>query len=127
MLIEKTYNPKGYDCKGTYKLTPQQISSLDKIEERKEFDAYFWGEKVEWFNNNDVTDENQIAVRFNGVHFVIGPENGTFKGFGGRKCIIQFTDGPHKGKLIETTNLWHQGTIPNELKDILVDNAIFLN
>lgn len=129
MLIEKVYNPQGYSVKGVYKLTPFQIQLLDKIEKRKEFDAYFWGEKVQWLNNNDLTGDNQKAVRINGVHYVIGqedPDNSFIKGYGGRKFVIQFKSGPHKGKVIETKNLWHQGEIPEELIYILEDNAVFV-
>lgn len=42
---------------------------------------------------------------------------------GGRKFHIQM----HDGQVIETTELWHQGTIPEHFRERLPDNANFLN
>ena len=42
-------------------------------------------------------------------------------GFSGRKFKIQFKD---TGEVIETNNLWHNGTVPYERN--IADNAIFL-
>jgi hypothetical protein len=60
-----------------------------------------------------------ISVRVNGVHYQIGPANEPFPGFGGRRFKISF----HDGRVVETCNLWHQGTIPGEWRSELPDNA----
>ena len=54
-------------------------------------------------------------------HYMIGGEGGPakWKGFGGQKWIIQLAD----GKIIETTNLWHQGEIPVHFYDRFPINA----
>jgi hypothetical protein len=63
-------------------------------------------------------------VRIDGEHYVIESDNPNsyFKGFGGRKFIIEFFD----GRKITTHNLWHQGTIPESHKAILPNNAKFV-
>lgn len=49
-------------------------------------------------------------------------KNSSFKGFGGTKFKIRmFT-----GEIIETNNLWHNGTIPESHREILKDNAEFV-
>jgi hypothetical protein len=118
-LVQRTYDPKGYLCDITVNVTEEQAIALDKLWEKKEFDAYFWAEKVQWLNNNNTDEYNYKVARINGQHHIIGNEGSQHKGCGGRKHIIKFKD----GKIVETTNLWHQGEIPEELKNILVDNA----
>ena len=64
-------------------------------------------------------------ARINGEHYVICnefPPKGSPRGHSGRKFAIQFND----GREVETTNLWSQGTIPDEFKDELPDNARFI-
>jgi hypothetical protein len=47
-----------------------------------------------------------------------------FKGFGGRAFRIKrWSD----GTIIETRNLWHQGTVPEYFKDQIPNNAEFVN
>jgi hypothetical protein len=127
-FIERTYAPKGYSVSATVKLTKEQANILDKMAEKSEFNALFWAVKVEWLNNGDINSNGEKVVRINGEHYVIGSENapGSFRGFGGRKFVIKFIDGNHKDKIVTTTNLWCQGDIPEELRHILKDNAIFL-
>jgi len=105
----------------TVNVTEEQAKALDEIAKIKEFDAYFWAEKVEWLNNGDIYDGCKVA-RINGEHYTIGSETSGMKGMGGRKYRIKFNN----GEVVETTNLWHQGDIPEQLKDILVDNAEFV-
>lgn len=65
------------------------------------------------------------SVRINGEHFMIGddvPNPSQLKGHGGARFQIKF----HDGRVVETTNLWHQGEIPKEFKDKLPDNADFV-
>ncbi len=78
----------------------------------------FWNDYVKRAN------EKEIA-RINGGHYYIENDNTSsfgFKGYGGNKFIIKFDD----GRIVTTKNLWHQGTIPEEFKERLPDNAIFL-
>lgn len=92
----------------------------------KEFLDKFWGEKIEWKNQGDL-DGNHKVVRCQGQHYWIGSEGLDNKqqplGHGGRKVRITFTDGPHKGQVVDTNNLWSQGDIDPEYIEQLPDNA----
>lgn len=82
------------------------------------FNCNFWREKV-W-----IKDRLGIA-RIDGSHYTIGKEEKShpseFRGFGGSKFVIVFND----GRRVKTTNLWHQGSIPEHFKERLPDNAKF--
>ena len=96
-----------------------------------EHDAFirgFWGEKVQWRLNGDITEDNQRTVRINGKHYVIGSEDSTsmIRGFGGSKFKIKFIDGPHAGVELTSTNVWYQGEIDEEFLAELPDNAVFI-
>lgn len=57
------------------------------------------------------------------VHYVLGPANTNFKGFGGRNFIIRFND----GHIAACDNLWCQGDIPEgHWRDLMPDNATFI-
>jgi hypothetical protein len=47
-----------------------------------------------------------------------------FRGFGGRKFKIEMIE---TGRIIDTTNLWHNGTIPDRFRKGMPDNAKFVN
>lgn len=82
------------------------------------FHCYFW--LGYYIRRNDP----KIA-RISGNHYMIEPENKGkygFRGFGGHKFVIEFFD----GRTITTTNLWHQGTIPEHFRERLPDNARFI-
>ena len=81
------------------------------------FKKHYWLEFVEKKNDKDM-------VRCNGTHYVIGDENSKscFRGFDGRRFKICFFD----GRVIETTNLWCQGDIPEEFRKELKDNAVVI-
>lgn len=79
------------------------------------FHRHFWNEIVR-------TKEQHIFI--NGECYTDGGDEITFlnlMGFGGRKFYIQF----HSGEILETNNLWYRGTVPDEYKEKLKDNAIF--
>lgn len=64
------------------------------------------------------------CVRINGKHYIVGPEDDTrrqWRGYGGSKFRIRKFDG---GEIV-TTNLWHQGDIPDHFRERLPDNAEF--
>jgi len=79
----------------------------------------FWDEKEQ------MKDSPRI-VRADGGHYYIGAKGkkqGTFRGFGGAKWRIEFTD----GRIVETDNLWSNGTIPLAYRERLPDNAVLIS
>jgi hypothetical protein len=92
-----------------------------KYELDEEFLNRFWNEKVK------IADDPSVA-RIGGEHYIIGDENDPshFRGFDGDLFKIRFFRGPNAGKTITTTNLWHQGKIPDNFRDVLFDNAEFV-
>ena len=100
----------------------EQIMALKEVEKHDAFGAYFWAQKVLWMNNGDVTDGgNKVLRTANGEHYTVCPENAGMKGHAGRKFNYKYIG---KDEEYVTTNLWSQGRIPEELKDILKPNAI---
>jgi hypothetical protein len=77
----------------------------------------FWHEKI-------LIKDDPETARIDGTHYRVGQESvrGLFQGFGGHKFVIQFAD----GREVTTTNLWHQGPIPERFADRLPNNAVFL-
>lgn len=88
------------------------------------FTCRFWQEKVEWNSGSDRQRKPENLARIAGRHYVIHPDTGkmSWRGFGGQKFKIKF----HDGRIVETTNLWHQGEIPKNFRDELPDNAEFI-
>jgi hypothetical protein len=75
---------------------------------------------------------DEIAERFEageqfvfveGKSYMDGGNKSSLKGFGGRKFIIKFFN----GTILESTNLWTQGIIPERFRTRLKDNAEFTN
>lgn len=68
--------------------------------------------------------DDPSRVRIDGKHYVVAPEHGNefFRGFGGSLFRIRLAD----GTVINTTNLWHQGTIPEHFRSQLQNNAEFV-
>lgn len=56
-------------------------------------------------------------------HYMYCPGGGRHAGFGGDKWLIEMTD----GRKFETTNLWHQGHIPEHLLKHFPINAKLTN
>lgn len=82
------------------------------------FDCLFWTEYVE-------QKDSPHVVRVDGVHYVIGggedyPTH--IRGFGGSEFTVAFFD----GRKVKTANLWHQGEIPENFRDKLPNNAVFV-
>ena len=82
------------------------------------FKIHFWNEQAK------VKDDPRI-VRINGHQYRISDEKGKrpFRGFGGTEFKIRFFD----GREITTTNLFHNGEIPDTHRKLLPDNAEFVN
>ncbi len=82
------------------------------------FDCSFWTKKIE------MSEEDEARrVIVNNQHYRLGSNNsGPFRGFGGRKFTVLF----HDGRIVETSNLFHQGEIPKRFKKYFPDNAVFV-
>lgn len=74
---------------------------------------------------NEIIKEKEQHVIINGVCYMIGnslPFNcDDCAGYGGRTFYIKYFD----GKIIKTNNLWLNGDVPKEYRDILKDEAEF--
>jgi len=79
---------------------------------------------IDFWNDYVLRANEKKIARIDGSHYVISPDNpnAAFKGFGGREFTIKFND----GRIVTTRNLWHQGTIPEDFKNRLPDNAVFV-
>lgn len=75
-----------------------------------------------WMVYEESQDNPRHAI-IDGMHYMVGAEEASrdFRGFAGRKFIVNFFD----GRVVETTNLWHQGTILPWFRDRMPDNAEF--
>lgn len=107
------------ECRGRYTLMYSIGCEERHIMEAENvcFGCAFWKNVIKGDRNS------KRAVVVNGGHHWIGNEKSSgFKGFGGAKWKIRFND----GREVETTNLWHQGTIPEHFREDLPDNATFL-
>ena len=69
-----------------------------------------------WFNIYEQQDAHIIA---NGVCYRAGPEDAIIRGYDG--ALFKFKKGD---EIIETTNLWTQGTIPENWRKLIKDNAV---
>lgn len=80
------------------------------------FDCAFWHEKRVLAESGAA-----LCVRISGTHYIVGKEDAPrgCKGFDGREFVIKM----HDGRRIVTTNLWHQGRIPDRFRDLLPNNA----
>ena len=91
----------------------------DLMERELCFTCGFWDDIIK-------TKDSPMSVRINGTQYHIGQEEyshpNEFRGYSGEKFCIKFND----GKIITTTNLWCNGTIPEHFRDTLTDNAVFL-
>lgn len=72
----------------------------------KEFEQKFWKEAL----------QDPYAIIVGGICLHIGDENAKFKGFGGSKFkfeIIKDTVMWDKGTILESTNVWYRGDVPD--------------
>lgn len=83
------------------------------------FNCNFWYEYA-------LVKDNPTHAIIAGNHYIIGSEEEDtplkWRGHYGAYFKIRFND----GREIETTNLWHQGKIPQRFKEKLPDNAVFI-
>jgi len=82
------------------------------------FHCGFWAQKV------SVKDDPRY-VRVEGKQYRIGEDHpyAMFRGFGGARFAIHF----HDGRIVHTSNLWHNGEIPEWYRAELPDNAVFVD
>jgi len=81
------------------------------------FNCWFWQRKVD-----NKADPNQVVI--NGNCYYIGDERPSIdRGFGGRLFHIQRLPA---GEVIRTTNLWHNGIVPEHFRERLPNNAKFV-
>lgn len=110
-----TYNADG--TKNVYEIEATVRKRVDSNDE-------FWGMQIE---------DRANALVINGKHYRIGENNGRtaqdvgFKGFGGRKFVIQYLDG--SAEPITVDDLWFQGAIPPKFRELaeFQDNARFVD
>lgn len=100
-------------------------NTLPEVWESKNFcpRCFFWWMMVKARTNGNVTDEGNKCVVVGGQHYRICDENSEslFRGYGGAKFIIDFFD----GSTVTTTNLWHDGEVPEVFREHLPNNATF--
>lgn len=86
-----------------------------------------WVDSRDSFWLGELADRSH-AVVIGGEHYRIRPDlperDRDCAGFAGRLHRIRFYSDPRK--IIETRNLWHQGTIPPAFRDRLPDDAEFV-
>ena len=72
---------------------------------------------------SEIASRRQDYLIIDGHSYCKGEEDDVYKGMGGRLFYIETND----GWKFKTTNLWHQGKIPDVWRDALPDNARFTN
>lgn len=103
-------------CGETY-----DMSAYRDIEPGACFTCDFWNGHL--MHDTD-KDKERFAV-IAGHHYIIADEPSSpvaMRGFSGHRFIIKFND----GRVVETTNLWHQGEITPYWRNKMTDNAVFL-
>lgn len=91
------------------------VLNTDQVERGLCFTCAFWFEKV-------AVKDDPLVARVDGTHYWIEENDTTFKGFGGHDFTIKFDD----GREVASSNLWCQGHIPPQFKELLPNNAQFL-
>jgi hypothetical protein len=107
----KQYNVRGDGVDDVYDI---EVT----VTKRHSTDDTYWNQQL-------ADRENAIVI--NGVHYRVGSRNrvqGPFKGFGGRRFDVQMLDG---GAILHIDDLWHQGPIPPKFRELLPDNARWIN
>ena len=73
----------------------------------------------------DIINEKDLHPVIDGKCYYIGDEKSvsSFRGFDGRRFKLQMID---SGEIIESTNLWYNGDVPEKFRDQLPDTAKFI-
>lgn len=94
----------------------------------------FWESKIAYRDNGDTTfvsrarrhlDKPERVIRCNAKHYTLGPEphrneRRDMLGHGGARFRFRLLA---TGEIIESHNVWFQGQIPDEYRELLPDNA----
>ena len=72
---------------------------------------------------NDVGTSDYIVVDGK-AYSLCSPNPGGFQGFGGRQHYIQMLD---TGEIRTCSNMWSRGEVPENMKHLFQNNAIFIN
>ena len=82
--------------------------------------------RLQWSNHLLINIGLILSLVINGVHYTHGGMKvgvrKDWRGSNGRHYKIKMLD----GTIVETNDLWHQGTIPEEFREYLPDNAEFI-
>ena len=81
------------------------------------FTIKYWRDRI-----NNQSSKTQVVVDHKVFQIADENSNSGFRGFDGRRFFIEFFD----GRKVETTNLWYNGVIPEDMRKDLPDNARFL-
>jgi hypothetical protein len=101
-----------------------EIENLTYTEERQRqlahhricFSCNFWVERF-WFH---LTDPQSVICNREAYMARDTPLERRFRGYGGRKFTFYMLD----GRTIVSTDVWHQGEVPEHFSHLLPDNAI---
>lgn len=120
---EELFEDKGIleDCKvcGVSHFSTSFTSRDELVRNHWCFSCNYWMERVELASNPN-------SLRVDGVQYQFCPmSKGDSRslGFGGRFFRIKTND----GRLLETNNLWLNGSIPEPFREMLPDNAVFVD
>ncbi len=81
----------------------------------------------------DILKRKNRELIIDGKAYLVGKTNSLFKGFSGRRFYIRMLDTPENkthlygpNEVFTTDNLWHNGTVPENFKEQLPNNAEFI-
>lgn len=104
------------ECGGKIALTFYDDVKRLLIEHCMCFSCNFWRKYME-------RKDDGKCIRADGKHYIAGNQTERtepkYRGFGGDRWRISFFD----GRVVETVDLWHQGTIPDHFRERMPDNA----
>lgn len=102
-------------CRATQQATYSRETRDKMVERQLCFLCLFWTQLIEG-------DRTNFFVA-NGHHYQVFAEDAKgARGFGGRQWAIY----PNAGGRIMTTNLWHQGEIPERFRERLPDDCTIM-
>jgi len=104
---------------GTSFKGPRRIAPFDCLCSSHDcFEIKFW---------QLIIDEKDKHIIIDGECYAVGPEDsprGCFRGFDGRRFTIRMFA---TGEVVTTTNLWHQGRVPDFARPDLPDTGEFVD
>lgn len=102
---------------------PSRDAALSYLAHEVRRTRAFWQGYADMAAAGDVTPKGQRIIRCDGEHYVVQPDlhprDRDLAGFGGHRWEFILDSGQH----LVTHNLWRQGVIPTEMRDVMPDNA----